>query len=131
MAMERVPARVLVVDDDHVVADTLVLILKNRGFDCRAVYSGEEAVELVQTWPPEFVISDILMGKMDGVALASFLAQSLPACKVLLITALLSAVEYLEPAKQQGYSFPVLSKPAAPDAILEFLASSDAVKVRE
>src|ERR1700744_529312 len=36
--------RVLVADDESVIADTLVMILKQAGFDARAVYSGEDAL---------------------------------------------------------------------------------------
>ncbi len=38
--------KVLVVDDERVIADTLVMILNQSGFDARAVYSGEGALEL-------------------------------------------------------------------------------------
>lgn len=78
MPNEDYPMRVLVVDDEHVVADSLALILKARGFEARAIYSGEDAAELALTWKPDAVISDVVMGKMDGVALAIYLARTLP-----------------------------------------------------
>ena len=37
--------RVLVVDDEHVIADTLAIILNQAGFDASAVYTGSEAVD--------------------------------------------------------------------------------------
>jgi PleD family two-component response regulator len=40
--------RVLVADDERVIADTLVMILNQSGFDARAVYSGEKAHS---NWP--------------------------------------------------------------------------------
>lgn len=66
MSNEETPTRVLVVDDDRIVADSLSLILRGRGFDSRAAYSGEDAAEIAHLWEPDAVISDVMMGKMDG-----------------------------------------------------------------
>ncbi len=117
------PFRVLVVDDDHIVADSLALILRGRGFDARAVYSGEDAAELALEWSPNAVISDVVMGKMDGVALAIWLAQTLPSCKVLLISGNVDAEELLKESRNLGHEFPIIAKPTHPDTLLEFLGS--------
>lgn len=124
MAGEQAPIRVLVVDDDHLVADSLALIIRGRGFESRAVYSGEDAVDLALTWKPDAVIADVIMGKLDGVALASYLAQVLPSCKVLLISGNLDAAEIMNESKESGRAFPLLAKPVHPDHIFEFLGSS-------
>ncbi len=44
--------RVLVTDDERVIADTLALILNKSGFEATAVYSGEEAIETAKTLSP-------------------------------------------------------------------------------
>ncbi|HEV2323861.1 MAG TPA: response regulator [Terracidiphilus sp.] len=112
--------RVLVVDDEHVVADSLALILKARGFEARAIYSGEDAAELALTWKPDAVISDVVMGKMDGVALAIYLARTLPSCKVLLISGNIATEQLINESKKQGHDFPILAKPFRPESIFEF-----------
>jgi CheY-like chemotaxis protein len=127
MAANPAPNRVLVVDDEHIVADTLVQILKARGFDARAAYSGEEAAELSLTWAPDAVITDVLMGPMDGASLAIYLSQALPNCKVLLISGHPATVDLLNAAKNQGHEFPILAKPVPPDEILNFLGPSTAI----
>ncbi len=118
------PIRVLVVDDDHLVADSLALIIRGRGFESRAVYSGEDAADAALTWRPDAVIADVIMGKLDGVALATYLAQVLPSCKVLLISGNLDAAEMMNELKEPGHAFPLLAKPVHPDHIFEFLGSS-------
>jgi DNA-binding response OmpR family regulator len=45
--------KVIVADDVEVIADTLVIILKQAGFDARAAYSGEMAVEMAQSFQPD------------------------------------------------------------------------------
>jgi CheY-like chemotaxis protein len=117
-------SRVLVVDDEHLVADTLVLILKGKGFDARAAYSGEEAAEISLTWAPDAVITDVVMGPMDGASLAIYLSQALPNCKVLLMSGNPATIDLLSSAKSQGHDFPIVAKPSPPDDILEFLGPS-------
>ncbi len=120
-------SRVLVVDDEHLVADTLALILKGKGFEARAAYSGEEAAELSLTWAPDAVITDVLMGPMDGASLAIYLSQALPNCKVLLMSGHPGTVDLLNAAKSQGHEFPILAKPVPPNEILDFLGPSAAI----
>ena len=48
--------KILVVDDEHAVADTLCLIFKKRGFDCRAVYTGDSAIASADEFCPELLV---------------------------------------------------------------------------
>jgi DNA-binding NtrC family response regulator len=114
--------RVLVVDDERIIADSLALILRNRGFDSRTAYSGEDAASLASEWRPHAVVTDVVMGEMNGIALATFLAQALPSCKVLLMSGNTLAGELLAASEERGYSFPILAKPFSPNSLLEFLA---------
>jgi DNA-binding NtrC family response regulator len=127
MPGDRVPRRVLVVDDERVIADSLAMILRGRGFETRAAYSGEEAAELALLWNPDAVISDVVMGTMDGVALAIYLAQALPSCRVLLISGNPATEQLMDESKRIGHEFPLLAKPCHPDGIFEFLAASGAI----
>jgi DNA-binding NtrC family response regulator len=127
MPSEQSPIRVLVVDDDRMIADSLALILRGREFDARAVYSGEDAAELAIAWDPAVVITDVVMGKMDGVALAIYLAQTLPSCKVLLISGNIDTEELIKESEKLGHDFPIMAKPFHPDSIFEFLGSSGIV----
>jgi CheY-like chemotaxis protein len=121
MSTGQTQIRVLVVDDERFIADSLALILRGRGFDARAAYSGEDAAELAITWMPHAVITDVMMGKMDGVALAIYLAQALPACKVLLMSGNIATAQLLDESKQLGHDFPILAKPFHPESLFKFL----------
>ncbi len=46
--METIRPKVLVIDDDHTIADTLAMVLNISGFQATAVYSGERGLELAQ-----------------------------------------------------------------------------------
>ena len=56
MTEKTVKPKVLVADDERVIADTVTMILNQSGFEARAVYSGEKAVELVATFEPNMLI---------------------------------------------------------------------------
>lgn len=124
MATENIPVRILVVDDERIIADTLVRILAGRGYDSRAVYSGEDAAECAIEWKPDHVITDVVMEKMDGIVLAIYLARELPACRVLLMSGHIGTEELLAAAKKLGHEFPILAKPFHPERVFEFLAVS-------
>src|SRR3569623_407437 len=54
----HVKPKVLVVDDERVIADTLAMILNQSGFQATAVYSGEAALETASTYKPDMLIAD-------------------------------------------------------------------------
>ena len=60
------PRRILVVDDDRDVADSLVMLLQLMGADVRVAYSGEAALALVVEFKPHLALVDIGMPSMDG-----------------------------------------------------------------
>jgi DNA-binding response OmpR family regulator len=61
--------RVLVVDDQEALRTLLSRLLDREGFDPIEAGDGERAVELYKTESPLVVVSDIMMPKMDGLAL--------------------------------------------------------------
>lgn len=64
-------SKFLVVDDLKSSADFLVLMLRQIGQEAIAVYDGQAAIEAVNTFQPDAVISDIAMPGMDGYELAA------------------------------------------------------------
>ncbi len=76
--METKKPKVLVVDDEHVIADTLAIILNQHGFDALAVYTGTGAVEQARNLHPDLIISDVIMPDMDGIEAAIHIRAFLP-----------------------------------------------------
>lgn len=58
--------RVLVVDDDHAVADSFSMLLEQLGVSVRVAYGGEAALSAVSTFKPHLAFVDIGMPGMDG-----------------------------------------------------------------
>jgi CheY-like chemotaxis protein len=62
--------RVLIVDDNKDLADSLTLLLRRHGHTVQAVYDGEGALEAIATFQPEVVFLDIGLPDMDGFEVA-------------------------------------------------------------
>ena len=63
--------RVLIVDDEPTIADTLAIILNKAGFNASAVYSGTEAVEVAKSVKPDLIISDVAMSHKYSITAGS------------------------------------------------------------
>jgi CheY-like chemotaxis protein len=116
--------KVLVADDEHVIADTLAVILTKAGFETRAVYSGEEAVEMAEHFRPDMLITDVVMGDISGIDAAIKILAMLPDCKILLFSGQAATVDLLEKARLQGHVFEILAKPVHPSDLLAKIRNS-------
>ncbi|HEX3438383.1 MAG TPA: response regulator transcription factor [Pseudacidobacterium sp.] len=63
-------ARVLVVDDELQITRVLRASLSAQGYDVRTANEPEEALRLVQEWPPDLIITDLMMPGMNGIELS-------------------------------------------------------------
>ena len=121
MSENRHKPKVLVVDDERVIADTLAMILNQSGFDAKAVYSGEKAVELAPTIAPDMLITDVIMADLNGIDAAIMIRSLLPNIKVLLFSGQAATADLLEKARAKGYEFEILAKPVHPQDLLSRL----------
>jgi CheY-like chemotaxis protein len=117
-ASSAVKPRVLVADDEQVIANTLAIILNQAGFDARAVFSGEKAVESIDSFQPDMLISDVIMTGMTGIEAAIITRSRLPNCKILLFSGQAATADLLEKARREGHEFEILAKPVHPTDLL-------------
>lgn len=113
--------RVLVVDDETLIADTIVQILNRSGFIAEAAYGGKEAIELARRNSPDLVISDVLMPHVDGVEAAIAIQKFLPDTRIVLFSGQAATVEILARARTRGYHFELLAKPLHPTELIKHL----------
>jgi CheY-like chemotaxis protein len=122
MTSNKPKRRVLVVDDEQVIADTLSIILNKAGFDASPVYTGTAAVESARTLQPDLIISDVIMPDMNGIEAAIQIRAFLPGCKILLFSGQAATADLLESARAKGHEFEILAKPVHPQDLLAKLA---------
>lgn len=115
------PSRILVAEDEPVIAETLALILRRSGFEVAVVHDGGAAVKQAQTWQPHAVVSDVVMPVMNGIEAAIQITRIVPGCRIVLMSGQASTADLQRDAARQGHFFEVLAKPVPPDELLERL----------
>lgn len=60
-------AKLIVVDDDAGVLETVARVLRRHGHEVVVARNGREAIELVRAAAPDVVVTDINMPEMDGI----------------------------------------------------------------
>ncbi len=117
--------KVLIADDERVIADTLAMILNQGGFEARAVYSCVKALEIAAAFQPDMLISDVIMAELDGVQAAIRMRALLPNLRVFLLSGQTATAELVEKAHAADYGFEVLIKPLHPRDLLNKLRGMD------
>jgi CheY-like chemotaxis protein len=118
---QRPSPRILVVDDEKLIADTIVQILNRNGFIAEAAYSGAEAIEKAELHCPELVLSDVLMPHVDGVEAAIAIRELCPDTRIVLFSGQAATVEILARARERGHVFELLPKPIHPTQLIKHL----------
>ena len=117
--------KIIVVDDEPIIADTLVNILEGEGHDALAVSHGESAVKWAKMIKPDAIISDVIMPGMNGIETAKAILKVLPNCRIILFSGQAASSDLLAKARVEGYSFEVLPKPINPEILLQKLKSAE------
>jgi len=110
--------RVLVVDDEHLITDTVCAILKENGFDATGVYNGSDAISAARKQRPDIVLSDVLMPRMSGVELGIQLRREFPDIKIFLFSGQAATKAMIHRAEEEGHYFELLPKPIHPDELI-------------
>ena len=119
--------RILVVDDEQMMAKTVADILRVKGYDAETAFSGSEAVEKVGVRSFDAVFMDIKMPKVNGVEAFVKIKSIAPELPVVMMTAY-SDDELVAQAREQGV-LGILIKPLDFTVILSFLSVLEKEKV--
>jgi|SRR5665213_3175231 len=116
--------KIIVIDDEALIAETVVEILKSEGFDAISVSSGDSAVELAKTVRPAVVLSDVMMPGLNGIETGIKIREIVPNCKIILFSGQAATVNLLEDARKSGHVFDILAKPIKPDYLISVIRAS-------
>ena len=115
------PPRILIVDDEKMLAWTLGILLSKVGYDVQTFNDPGLLLEEFRLNEADLVISDIVMPQMSGIDLAIQLKQHRTDCKIVLLSGQATTLHLLERSRAQGYDFEVFPKPIAPSELLRFV----------
>jgi DNA-binding NtrC family response regulator len=108
--------RVLVVDDDLKMRTLVARVLSREGYVVRGAETGQDALDLFDTWSPDLILCDIRMPGMNGMELLARVHQVHPELPVVVMTGF-GSVETAVEAMRAG-AFDYFSKPFDLDELL-------------
>lgn len=121
-------AKVLLVDDDKDLVETLRTVLENDGYEAEAAYDGAQCLEKVEAAPPDLIILDIMMRTMgDGMYVAQHLrgdeaTRSIP---IIVVSGINRVPPYSLWADEAWLPVDVfMEKPVEPEQLLEAVRNS-------
>ena len=135
--MSSLTKKILVVDDEIGIRQSLKKILEKEGFDVVTASNGEEAFKLIRGSDIDLLISDIRMAGMDGLELLKVCKSISPYTEVIMITGYASVDTAVDSMKQGAYDY--ITKPfkkadilkAVGKAIEKQVLTMDNVKMKE
>lgn len=113
--------RVLVVDDEWPISESLAMILSHSGFAAKTAQSGEQAIEIASVFLPDVLISDVVMRGISGIEAANEILTFLPSCKVILLSGQASTID-LSRRSRTAKAYEILPKPVSPDVLVQRIA---------
>jgi DNA-binding response OmpR family regulator len=105
--------KALIVDDDRIVADSLVLVLQENSFQAAASYSAQAALSAADLQQPDVAIIEVVLPDLDGVRLARRIQVLSPRTHILLMSGCPDAAGPLDTCE-----FEVLAKPMPPGKVV-------------
>lgn len=65
--------KILIVDDEQDIVESLQFVLEAAGFECHCAYNGEEGLNLAREILPDLIILDVMMPKINGFKICRLL----------------------------------------------------------
>ncbi|HET7650926.1 MAG TPA: response regulator [Gammaproteobacteria bacterium] len=112
-------SRVLIVEDDPVVASLLARALRARHYQVEVAASGQRALELAAEWRPRAVILDLKLGDESGMDLIPVLVRELEGTRIVVLTGYASIATAVYAIKLGASDY--LAKPVEIDELLAVL----------
>ena len=114
-AQAAVGAKILVVDDDPVVREVVVRMLRNAGFDPVGTGDPQTALALFENKSFDLVLTDYAMPEMNGVSIAREIRRVRRECPIVLLTGCAAAA--IDPSAEDGLFNLVIHKPVTTEKL--------------
>ena len=108
--------KILIVEDEKMLAEILSDTLSDRNFDVHLAYDGIHALEVIKKEPFDVIVSDVMMPNLDGYSLAKKLRNEGFNTPILFLTALSATEDVVKGFETGGNDF--LKKPFAIDELI-------------
>ncbi len=113
------PTRVLVVDDEAAILDTLRILLRNEGFEPHTAHGGQAGLDQLRELRPDIVLTDIRMPNVGGVEVLAAARESDPDMPVILMTAQATLQSAMQAVNAGAFYY--IQKPFRNDELIAIL----------
>ena len=110
-------ARILVIDDEPAIRDTMRMILEYDGYECLVAASGQEGLTIAERESPDLVFVDVKMPGIDGLEVLSRLRGMNEALPVVVVSAHGTTSTALEAGRLGAFRF--IEKPLSKDYVID------------
>src|SRR5690349_4785084 len=118
----KTKGRILIVDDEMVVRDSLGKWFTSEGYSARPAAGAREALEIIQQAEFDIALIDIKMPGMDGMELQARLREADPDLTVVIMTGYASVDTAVQALKRGAYDY--ITKPVDPDELSHLVANA-------
>ncbi|HEX4193911.1 MAG TPA: response regulator [Stellaceae bacterium] len=112
--------KILVIDDNMVVRNTIVQILESEGYEVISAEDGRRGLFVFRSEKPDLVVTDIIMPEKEGIETIRDIRGEVPDAKIIAISGggRIGNTDFLKIARQLGAS-DIVAKPLDPDHFLD------------
>lgn len=119
----KVMKRILVADDEENIRVVLKTLLRRHGYEVEVASGGHEALQKIDTFGPDVVLTDVRMPKMGGLDLLSVLRAKNNQATVIVMSAYGNVELAIEAMKAGAYDY--IQKPFQPDEVVLALRKAE------
>ncbi|KAA3615066.1 MAG: response regulator [Calditrichaeota bacterium] len=114
-------SKILVVDDEREILETMMDIFKNAGYLCKGASDGKEAFELIQNEAFDLILCDVMMPRMNGVDLLRNIKRIKYKTQFIFLTGYDIPLEYEEMVHEANYT---IQKPISFNDLLNYVENA-------
>ncbi len=108
--------KILIVDDEQAIRDIFSLLLEEKGFDVATEASGRDGLARARSFVPDVLLLDMNLPDMTGLDVLAGVKDTLPACRIIVVTAFGTIRNAVEATKRGAYAY--LEKPVDNEELL-------------
>ena len=114
--------RVLVVNDDHRLAESMRRLLSDEGYETRCVADGREAIATLGSWTVDVILLDLIMPRVDGFQFLKHRTANPGMSDATVVVWSVAPSEDLDRARALGASACLPGSTTSPDRLLEVVS---------
>lgn len=118
--MNHTKQKVLIVDDDELLAQALAQVFINREYDTHILLAGNEVEATIESWNPDIILLDIMLPGKTGVEIVKDISEKhKELCSKIVVMTTLEDSEYLAKVLELGVTHYVQKNTANPEYVFE------------